>query len=248
VSCVFADIEEQPCEGRNISESGALLRVGSPPLPDIGTLVELRLESKETGPLPVLDAEVVRVDVDRGLFAVRFINLDPARRAILRRIVEEPPPSSGEHDPTVGAYSVQGGRARIPTKVFEEDQLSNLVETSKAPTGEERAVSSRSRSSGAGYPNIADAVRSLSAEHATVGDAQAVLAGRLADGSKVPVVKLGIDAIPWEQVNPLVAVVLAKVNGRRTYEQIIDATVEVSREQAEALLVELLDHRIIGDR
>jgi hypothetical protein len=251
VTCIFADIEGQPCEGRNISEGGALLHVPWSPLPPIGTLVELRLESKATGPLPVIDAEVVRVEGE-DLFAVRFINLDPARRAIIRRIVDtagEPPPE--EADSSAGSYSLRGQRTRAPTQVFEEEQLTDLVKASKTPTGEEPAVPAtgrRSRSSGAGYPNIGDAVRAASTQFAAIGDDQFEMDGRLPDLTKVPVVRLGVGAIPWENVNPLVAVVLAKVDGRRTYAQVIDSVEEVSHQQAAELLGDLLEHRIIETR
>jgi hypothetical protein len=60
--------------------------------------------------------------------------------------------------------------------------------------------------------------------------------------------RLGVGAIPWENVNPLVAVVLAKVDGRRTYAQVIDSVEEVSHQQAAELLGDLLEHRIIETR
>ena len=74
---------------QNLSLGGLLLRANGPP-PSVGHKVRLRLVVENESRVMSVQGEVVRhVPGTEGEFAVRFVNLDPARQSFLRELVRE---------------------------------------------------------------------------------------------------------------------------------------------------------------
>jgi hypothetical protein len=105
-------IEDQSRDGgiefylaRDLSLGGLLLLATTPP--SIGSRLHLRLVVENEKRVIAVDGEVIRhcpAEDGRMSFAVRFINLDLARRAFLEELLKEcgKPQTSGEaklHDP-----------------------------------------------------------------------------------------------------------------------------------------------------
>lgn len=73
---------------QNLSLGGVLLRANSVP-PSVGHKVRLRLIVENESRIMSVQGEVVRHTGLDGEFAVRFVNLDAARLAFLRELVQE---------------------------------------------------------------------------------------------------------------------------------------------------------------
>lgn len=250
MTCIFGDgVEKWLCHGCNISEGGALVRTPDRPLPRVGALVELQLEVEEIGPLPAIDGEVIRQNSDDGLFAVRFLNMDHARRAIVRRIVSTAGSESTDgnefEEGRAGTYGTSPSHRKI-TQVYEKQERSELVQASKPTVPHQTTARDHATAEAEPYSNIEDAVRGASAEYSIVAKTRA-RNSRLPDLALAPILAMSLDAIPWHRLNPLAAVVLSKVNGHSTYEEIL-ASAEVSRDQAAELVRLLLEQGIIRTR
>jgi len=247
VSCIpSADVEEQFCQGCNISQGGALLRTVAGPRPALGSMVELRLEAEELGPLPAIDGEVVRHDADDGLFAVRFVNLDAPRRAIIRRVMaagsDELTDREAVPDDQAGTYAVTARSSRKITQIYGEGELSDLKQASREAAAERR--DHRDMTDGE-YSSIEDAVRGASAEHVILGARGKE--GKEGKEAKVPIMAISVDAVPWHRLDPLAAVILSKVDGRATFGEIL-ATAQIGQPRAWELVTLLLEQGIIRER
>ncbi len=88
---------------KDLSMGGLLLAAAHPP--DIGHKVHLRLVVENEARVMAVDGEVVRHQaVEGGLtsFAVRFINLDPARQSFIEDLIKECVQTAAMDSPTPG--------------------------------------------------------------------------------------------------------------------------------------------------